>query len=782
MAHVARLHHIRNGSHGVLDRNSRIDPSRLVKVHIVGSQPAKRIGQKILDRRRTCVHAHKVSIRRSHGPEFHGEKKAVAPPARERLLEQHLVVPHAVKVASIEQCHASIQRGMHRRDALLLVRMPIHPRHAHAAQPHRRNQRSSRTKRSLFHANLHFSRGESSVFFVGSEQHIAAPVSRKCIVVLSAPQLGRENTFREARLFRSLGDKGASLWSHYTPPMQQSARPLSVSAASLHPRNRWQTNPPIPEELIIVLAIVGAGIWLLVKILQGIGAAFGTASKSYSHAAATRKQNRHAKKRDSLCKFVSTLIPDELNKFEKKFETTQIEVAQTKRCTNWVARPPAWTKEEFQRLAPPRQTSRHRQMYVDDIEAMLKPNSGSLTWVAKELEIASRQCRYPSRPPIANLDKLTEMPILIPDLKTAVFEIDAAHISEKEVARYFSDEQISVLRYNNRRADLIANAASLNSAIDEWNKQNRISWESYVAASKQMEEAELLAFQHTSDAYTKTCREERSHFKRLLEGYHKGEKQSVIERLDYILDKVELPDSIPRTWSIDFDEEQQIAVIEIGLPDVVHQPVLKTVPLKSGKVKKPLNQTERKEFVPKVHPAILLRPAYEVFRNDTDHKIALLVVNGWVKFDDPATGTNTTAYTASLMVGSDQIMALNLSRIDPLVAFDNLHGKSAGRLIEIIPIEPVLSRIARLSICERKGNLRWFGTRDKSRSNGLQGFRAFDTGVVRERLSSRGAEVKITQASRDRGVDAVVFDPDPIHGGKYVIQAKRYTNRWTSVP
>ena len=39
-----------------------------------------------------------------------------------------------------------------------------------------------------------------------------------------------------------------------------------------------------------------------------------------------------------------------------------------------------------------------------------------------------------------------------------------------------------------------------------------------------------------------------------------------------------------------------------------------------------------------------------------------------------------------------------------------------------------------------------------------------------------GGEVKITQASRDRGVDAIAFDPDPIRGGKIVIQAKRYTN------
>ncbi len=37
-------------------------------------------------------------------------------------------------------------------------------------------------------------------------------------------------------------------------------------------------------------------------------------------------------------------------------------------------------------------------------------------------------------------------------------------------------------------------------------------------------------------------------------------------------------------------------------------------------------------------------------------------------------------------------------------------------------------------------------------------------------------EVRVTQASRDRGVDAMVLDPDPIKGGKIVIQAKRYSN------
>jgi restriction system protein len=48
--------------------------------------------------------------------------------------------------------------------------------------------------------------------------------------------------------------------------------------------------------------------------------------------------------------------------------------------------------------------------------------------------------------------------------------------------------------------------------------------------------------------------------------------------------------------------------------------------------------------------------------------------------------------------------------------------------------------------------------------------------LFEKEFTSNGGEVKITRASRDGGVDAIAFDPDPIRGGKIVIQAKRYTN------
>jgi hypothetical protein len=220
-------------------------------------------------------------------------------------------------------------------------------------------------------------------------------------------------------------------------------------------------------------------------------------------------------------------------------------------------------------------------MCIDDIDAILSPNSDSSTWLAKESEMIGRQCKYPSAPPTSNPYKFIAFPTLSADLKTAVFEIDAARLNKKDVARYFSDEQIKVLRYNNRRCDLIAETASLNSAIEEWNKKSWTSWESYVAECKQMADTELLAFQDVSALYTKACREEKSYFTRILEGYKKREKQSVVKRLEYLVDNIKLPDRIPHTWEIDFDEEQQIAVVEIRLPDVVHQPPSKTVILKS---------------------------------------------------------------------------------------------------------------------------------------------------------------------------------------------------------
>ena len=46
--------------------------------------------------------------------------------------------------------------------------------------------------------------------------------------------------------------------------------------------------------------------------------------------------------------------------------------------------------------------------------------------------------------------------------------------------------------------------------------------------------------------------------------------------------------------------------------------------------------------------------------------------------------------------------------------------------------------------------------------------------LISNLFQKMGLETRLTQASRDGGVDCVAYDPRPIFGGKVVIQAKRY--------
>lgn len=532
----------------------------------------------------------------------------------------------------------------------------------------------------------------------------------------------------------------------------------------------------MPAEVAVILAIIIGLIWLVFKILQGIVKFIEETSKSFEESSVRRKRERHERARDKRREYVHFLLPNELDSFEKKLRAarTQFEQAQ---AVKWEACPPTWVRAEFQRLPTPRKSGSYCAMSIDDINDILTPNATSSTWLAKESELMERQCNYPNAPPVGKQSKFTEFPILSADLKSAIFEFNTAKMTVKDAERYFADDQTKILAYNGRRADLLAQCESLNAAIEAWNRRSRVSWEQYINESKNLERAEKQVFQKASEAYTAACREETSRFKSLLEGFERGQKHSVIERLGFILDGIRFPGSVPHTWEADFDEEQRIAVVDLGLPDVVHQPPFKVVMLKTGGVQKPLNQTEKKELIPTIHPAILMRTAFEIFRNDSSEAIKLLVVNGWVQFDDPATGVNTKAYTASLMVSKEQVINLNLTKIDPMMAFNNLHGKSAGKLVEIVPIEPMLSLNRKDSrFVDAKEILSQLGTETNLAAMNWQDFEHLIRELFEKEFSGRGAEVKITQASRDRGVDAIVFDPDPIHGGKYVIQAKRYTN------
>lgn len=265
-------------------------------------------------------------------------------------------------------------------------------------------------------------------------------------------------------------------------------------------------------------------------------------------------------------------------------------------------------------------------------------------------------------------------------------------------------------------------------------------------------------------------------FNEIFIWYQGNKKEFLLRRIDYILNYLNFPNSLCKEWYSDYDEEQKILILELKLPNLVNLDIYKKVQLKTKISTKSLTKSEFKINAPKIHPSMILRTAYEIFRNDRDEIINLLVINGFVKYNKPSTGKETTSYISSLTVNRKQILDLNLSELSPIDAFLNLKGKTSWIITDIIPIVPTLSLDREdkrfintkevLDNINHETNLAWMDWQD---------FENLIAELFEKEFSEKWAEVKVTQSSRDRWVDAIVFDPDPIKWWKYVIQAKRYT-------
>src|SRR5262249_25898800 len=104
-----------------------------------------------------------------------------------------------------------------------------------------------------------------------------------------------------------------------------------------------------------------------------------------------------------------------------------------------------------------------------------------------------------------------------------------------------------------------------------------------------------------------------------------------------------------------------------------------------------------------------------------------------------------------------------------------LKGITAGALIMLAPVKPImdLNRDDDRFV-ESKEVLDHLHCEDNLAAMEWEDFEHLVQELFEKEFARTGGEVGVTQASHNRGVDAIAFDPDPIRGGKFVIQAKRY--------
>jgi len=189
-----------------------------------------------------------------------------------------------------------------------------------------------------------------------------------------------------------------------------------------------------------------------------------------------------------------------------------------------------------------------------------------------------------------------------------------------------------------------------------------------------------------------------------------------------------------------------------------------------------LKKKEHDELYDGAIKQAILRTIHEVFESVYTPHVKVTVANGWVRDVDPANGKDRETCIISVSAQRAAFEQINLRRIDPTECIKSLKGLIAGPLSQLAPVKPIthfdrndprfVDARAVLDGLDPSTNLIEMPWED---------FEHLVRELFAKIFSGENAEVKVTQASRDGGVDAVAFDPDPIRGGKFVIQAKRYS-------
>jgi restriction system protein len=171
-----------------------------------------------------------------------------------------------------------------------------------------------------------------------------------------------------------------------------------------------------------------------------------------------------------------------------------------------------------------------------------------------------------------------------------------------------------------------------------------------------------------------------------------------------------------------------------------------------------------------------IRAAYLIAHSNAGDWFETVAINAHQKWRDPATGGPRDGIIASFQATTEDLLNLHFGSLDPKSCFRHFKGIATPSVDNVAPVRPIFTMdkddgriVPERDVDERlddQANLAAMPWED---------FEHLVRQLFEWEFGRNGVEVKVTRASRDRGVDAIMFDPDPLRGGKYVLQAKRYT-------
>ena len=261
-------------------------------------------------------------------------------------------------------------------------------------------------------------------------------------------------------------------------------------------------------------------------------------------------------------------------------------------------------------------------------------------------------------------------------------------------------------------------------------------------------------------------------------GLAANDRFAVSEYVQSVLDASPYPADFPAERSAGYVPESSLLAVEWYLPPVEVIPVQKAFRhVKSRKVVEPAARpvAEIRQIYQGVIAQIALRTLREIFDSTQKDMISTVVFNGRVHAIDPLTGQKIQPHLITLRATREQFAPLILDepKFKPVDCVRRyFFADISPHPEELIPVEPVMpysmadprviDPVDVISDIDKRPNLLELSPKE---------FEQF----IQNLFAKMGFDTKLYRASGDGGIDCVAYDPHPITGGKFIVQAKLYT-------
>ena len=316
---------------------------------------------------------------------------------------------------------------------------------------------------------------------------------------------------------------------------------------------------------------------------------------------------------------------------------------------------------------------------------------------------------------------------------------------------------------------------NLEAALEEYKRiagRHKRSFEAALEEYKRREEERLSELHRTKAEHEKQVAE----LEQFQTDLKAGTPEAIVNYVTLVLEASSYPAAFPKHAKLAYVPESKQLVVEYDFPtfDVVPSVREYRYVKASDEIREsPRPMNERRSLYSSLVAQVTLRTLHELFEADRLNHLETIVYNGHVDSIDKGTGQPVRPCLVTLRTTKSHFEQIDLSKVDPPACLRALNASVSKSPAELAPVRPVLEfNMVDPRFIEETDVLSDLDQRPNLMELTPNEFESLITNL----FEKMGLETRLTQASRDGGIDCVAYDPRPVLGGKVVIQAKRYKN------